>query len=78
MLTKSPGITDEKNMKMFWRENDRVATGARALRLSRISALLTPEERLPSGAPEEEFGRMIFQKNLPWVTVLNHFSPKKI
>jgi len=51
MLTKSPGITDEKNMKMFWRENDRVATGARAL---------------------------IFQKNLPWVTVLNHFSPKKI
>ena len=25
-------------------------------------ALRTPEERLPSGAPKEEFGRMIFQK----------------
>jgi len=24
-------------------------------------ALRTPEERLPSGAPKEEFGRMIFQ-----------------
>ena len=27
-----------------------------------ISALHTPEERLPSGAPKEEFGRMIFGK----------------
>jgi len=34
------------------------------------SSLRTPEERLPSGAPKEEFGRMIFQKNLPWGTVL--------
>jgi len=25
-------------------------------------ALRTPEERLPSGAPKNEFGRMIFQK----------------
>jgi len=25
-------------------------------------ALRTPEERLPSGGPKEEFGRMIFQK----------------
>jgi len=24
--------------------------------------LRTPEERLPSGAPNKEFGRMIFQK----------------
>jgi len=24
--------------------------------------LRTPEERLPSGAPKEEFGRMIFEK----------------
>jgi len=28
----------------------------------RICALCTPEERLPSGAPKEEFGRMIFEK----------------
>jgi len=28
------------------------------------------EMRLPSGAPKEEFGRMIFEKNLPWGTVL--------
>jgi len=26
-------------------------------------ALRTPEERLPSGAPKEEFGKMIFEKN---------------
>ena len=26
------------------------------------STLRTPEERSPSGAPKEEFGRMIFQK----------------
>jgi len=32
--------------------------------------LRTPEERLPSGSPKEEFGRMIFEKNLPWGTVL--------
>jgi len=25
-------------------------------------ALRTPEERLPSGDPKEEFGRMVFQK----------------
>jgi len=30
----------------------------------------TPEERLPSGVPKEEFGRMILQKNLTWGTVL--------
>ena len=34
------------------------------------NALRTPEERLPSGAPEEEFGRMIFQKNIPLGAVL--------
>jgi len=34
-------------------------------------ALRTPQERLPSGGPKEEFGRMIFQKNVPWGTVLN-------
>jgi len=28
----------------------------------RVYALRTPEKRLPSGAPKEEFGRMIFQK----------------
>jgi len=27
-------------------------------------ALRTPEERLPSGGPKEEFGRMIFLKNI--------------
>jgi len=27
-----------------------------------VCALRTPEERLPSGAPKEKFGRMIFQK----------------
>jgi len=40
-------------------------------RLFSADALRTPEERLPSGAPKEEFGRMIFQKNLPWGTVLD-------
>ena len=30
----------------------------------------TPEERLPSGAPKEEFGHMIFEQNLSWGTVL--------
>jgi len=34
------------------------------------SALRTPEERHSSGAPKDEFGRMIFEKNLPWETVL--------
>jgi len=34
----------------------------------RSSALRTPEEMLPLGAPKEEFGRMIFEKNLPWRT----------
>jgi len=34
-------------------------------------ALCTPEGRLPSGGPKKEFGRMIFEKNLPWGTVLN-------
>jgi len=33
-------------------------------------ALRTLEERLSSGSPQEEFGRMIFEKNLPWGTVL--------
>jgi len=28
-------------------------------------ALHTPEERFPSGAPKEEFGWKIFEKNLP-------------
>jgi len=36
----------------------------------RHRALRTPVERLPSGAPKEEFGRMIFQKSLPLGTVL--------
>jgi len=30
----------------------------------------TPEERLPWGVLKEEFGRIIFQKNLTWGTVL--------
>jgi len=36
----------------FWRENTNIYS--RALR--------TPEERLPTGGPKEEFGRMVFQK----------------
>jgi len=32
--------------------------------------LRTPEERLASGALKEEFGQIIFPKNLPWGTVL--------
>jgi len=30
--------------------------------LLQTHALRTPDDRLPSGAPKEEFGRMIFQK----------------
>ena len=41
-----------------------------------VYALRTPEERLPSGAPKEEFDQMIFQKNLPWGTVPN-FSQRR-
>ena len=40
-------------------------------RKSAARALRTLEERLPSGAQKEEFGLMIFEKNLSWGTVLN-------
>jgi len=38
---------------------------------NRDPTLRSSEERLPSGAQKEEFGRMIFEKNLPWRTILN-------
>jgi len=47
------------------------------MRMHTHHALRTPEERLPSGGPKEEFGRMIFiQKNLLWGTVLK-FSQRR-
>jgi len=35
-----------------------------------VCALRTSDKRLHSGVPEEEFGRMIFEKKIPWGTVL--------
>jgi len=55
----------------------RVLSRARSLSLSARVLLIvaqrfcfasTPEERLPSRVPKEEFGWMIFDKNLPWGT----------
>jgi len=39
-------------------------------------ALRTPEERLPSGAPKEEFGRMTFQKKSCHRRLNSIFFPK--
>jgi len=40
------------------------------------STLRTTHEILSPGAPEEDFGRTIFKKNLPWGTVLK-FSQRR-
>ena len=43
---------------------------------ARVIALCTPKAWLPTRVPKEEFGRMIFEKNLPWRTVLK-FSQRR-
>jgi len=42
-----------------------------------VCVLRTPKESLLSGIPKEEFGRMIFEKNLPWGTVLTFSSQRR-